>query len=137
MSTKIPAKTLSASSAAAWMERLRAKASSYRSAADLSRATRTTLLDRRTAPDAADRLVLRTSLDQLASAVPARDAASLADRLEAISKQVAERWAKRGVALNFMVNTQNSLFCVSKLWFMMEMRCFMKKIVLCYIKVLV
>ena len=86
------------------------KASSYRSAADLSRATRTTLLDRRTAPDAADRLVLRTSLDQLASAVPARDAASLADRLEAISKQVAERWAKRGVALNFMVNTHNSLF---------------------------
>ena len=108
MGSKIPAKTLSASSAAAWMERLRAKASSYRSAADLSRATRTTLLDRRTAPDAADRLVLRTSLDQLASAVPARDAASLADRLEAISKQVAERWAKRGVALNFMVIVHNS-----------------------------
>jgi len=71
MSSKNPAKALNASSAAAWMERLRAKASSYRSAADLSRATRTTLLDRRTAPDAADRLVLRTSLDQLASAVPA------------------------------------------------------------------
>ena len=91
MSSKNPAKALNASSAAAWMERLRAKASSYRSAADLSRATRTTLLDRRTAPDAADRLVLRTSLDQLASAVPARDAASLADRLEANSKQVAEK----------------------------------------------
>lgn len=91
MSTKPSLKTLSASSAAAWMERLRAKASNYKTAADLSRATRTTLLDRRTAPDAADRLVLRGALDQLANAVPARDATSLADRLEAISKQVAAR----------------------------------------------
>jgi len=120
MSSKIPAKTLSASSAAAWMERLRAKASSYRSAADLSRATRTTLLDRRTAPDAADRLVLRTSLDQLASAVPARDAASLADRLEAISKQVAERWAKRGVALNFMAAPVHGCYYLSTDCFYVE-----------------
>ena len=102
MTAKNPVKTLSASSAAAWMERLRAKSSSYRSAVDLSKATRATLLDRRQAPDAADRLVLRASLDLLANAVPARDASSLADRLEAISKQVAARWAKRGVAqLNF------------------------------------
>ena len=109
MSSKTPAKALNASSAAAWMERLRAKASSYRSAADLSRATRTTLLDRRTAPDAADRLVLRTSLNQLASAVPPRDAASLADRLEAISKQVSERWSKRGLPLTFTVKRKEIL----------------------------
>jgi len=120
MSSKNPAKALNASSAAAWMERLRAKASSYRSAADLSRATRTTLLDRRTAPDAADRLVLRTSLDQLASAVPARDAASLADRLEAISKQVAERWAKRGVALNFMAAPVHGCYYLSTDCFYVE-----------------
>lgn len=105
MSAKNPAaaKTLSASSAATWMERLRAKASNYRSASDLSRAVRTTLLDRRTAPDAADRLLLRASLDQLAHAVPARDACSLADRIDSISKQVAARWTKRGVGtLTFM-----------------------------------
>ena len=65
MAAKNPVKTLSASSAAAWMERLRAKSSSYRSAADLSRSTRATLLDRRNAPDAADRVVLRASLDQV------------------------------------------------------------------------
>jgi hypothetical protein len=42
--------------------------------------------------------ISRASLDQLAGAVPARDAASLADRLEAIARQVASRWTKRGVA---------------------------------------
>lgn len=105
MSAQNPAavKTLNASSAATWMERLRAKASNYRSASDLSRAVRTTLLDRRTAPDAADRQLLRASLDQLAHAVPARDASSLADRIDSISKQVAARWTKRGVGtLKFM-----------------------------------
>lgn len=91
MTNKNPVKSLSAASSAAWMERLRAKSSTFRSAADLSKATRTALLDRRTAPDAADRVTLRASLDQLANAVPARDASSLADRLEAISKQVASR----------------------------------------------
>lgn len=90
MTAKNSVKTLSASSSAAWMERLRAKASTFRSAVDLSKATRTALLDRRTL-DAADRVTLRASLDQLANAVPARDASSLADRLEAISKQVASR----------------------------------------------
>ena len=91
MTAKNSVKTLSASSSAAWMERLRAKASTFRSAVDLSKATRTALLDRRTL-DAADRVTLRASLDQLANAVPARDASSLADRLEAISKQVASRY---------------------------------------------
>ena len=91
MTAKNPVKSLNAASSAAWMERLRAKAALYRSATDLSKATRTTLLDRRQAPDAKDRVDLRASLDQLANAVPARNASSLADRLEAISKQVASR----------------------------------------------
>ncbi len=90
MSGKNPG-SLNASSAASWMERLRAKASNYRSANELSKATRLTLNDRHKAPDAVDRQILRASLDQLANAVPARDASSLADRLEAISKQVAAR----------------------------------------------
>ena len=114
-------KSLSLSSAAAWMERLRAKSSSYRSASDLSRATRSTLLDRRIAPDAVDRLLLRSSLDQLASSVPARDASSLADRLEAISKQVAARWNKRGVAtLNFMAAPVHGCYYLSTECFYVE-----------------
>ena len=97
MTAKNPVKSLNAASSAAWMERLRAKAALYRSATDLSKATRTTLLDRRTAPDAKDRVDLRASLDQLANAVPARNASSLADRLEAISKQVASRYDIRKI----------------------------------------
>ena len=124
------------------MERLRAKASTYRfvlftfkqisnpqilnfeifrSAQDLCRATRTTLLDRRQAPDAADRVQLRASLEQLANAVPARDATSLADRLEAISKQVAARWTKRGVAtLNFMAAPVHGCYYLSTDCFYVE-----------------
>ena len=92
-----------------------------RSAQDLCRATRTTLLDRRQAPDAADRVQLRASLEQLANAVPARDATSLADRLEAISKQVAARWTKRGVAtLNFMAAPVHGCYYLSTDCFYVE-----------------
>ena len=93
----------------------------FRSAPDLSKATRSTLLDRRQAPDAADRVQLRASLEQLANAVPARDATSLADRLEAISKQVAARWTKRGVAtLNFMAAPVHGCYYLSTDCFYVE-----------------
>ena len=93
----------------------------FRSAQDLCRATRTTLLDRRQAPDAADRVQLRASLEQLANAVPARDATSLADRLESISKQVAARWTKRGVAtLNFMAAPVHGCYYLSTDCFYVE-----------------
>ena len=87
----------------------------------MSKATRSTLLDRRQAPDAADRVQLRASLEQLANAVPARDATSLADRLEAISKQVAARWTKRGVAtLNFMAAPVHGCYYLSTDCFYVE-----------------